>query len=136
MLGSCSLTRLRLELPFPNQIDVADALAKLLNKDTVVRSRALRDLHEAANYQNTVYDVTRSVAAYIAAALSDSRTETVADYRRIRPAGPLRAELLDWLSDMSTTRAMLRLRNDSGVIERGQIRSLLQRERFQRIGET
>ena len=123
-------------MPFPNQIDVADALAKLLNKDTVVRSRALRDLHEAANYQNTVYDVTRSVAAYIAAALSDSRTETVADYRRIRPAGPLRAELLDWLSDMSTTRAMLRLRNDSGVIERGQIRSLLQRERFQRIGET
>lgn len=90
-----------LEQPFPDQIVVADALEKLLDGDLAVRARALLDLHEAANHQNTIYGVTTSVASYVAAVLPDPRTETVGHYRWNTPAEPLRAALLDWLGEMA-----------------------------------
>lgn len=90
-----------LEQPFPDKNAVAEALEKLLDNDPAVGTRALRDLREAANHQNTLYAVTTSVARYVAAVLPDPRTEAIGDYRRGRPPGPLRAALLDWLGDMA-----------------------------------
>ncbi|MEV0406900.1 hypothetical protein [Actinoallomurus sp. NPDC050550] len=81
----------------PEVIDVADALTKLFDENADVRARALRDLKEAANHQNTIYPATPSVALYIAAVLPDDRTEATGRYGEDDRIRPLRAALIDWL---------------------------------------
>lgn len=90
-----------LEQPFPDHIVVADELVRLLDDDPEVRVKALNALSEAANHQNTIYEVTPSVARYLAALLVDQRTEAMGLFRRNKPLVSLRVALVDWLGYMA-----------------------------------
>lgn len=90
-----------LEHGLAGQVDLAQALTKLLADDKATRARALSDIQQAAHHQNTIYPATTAVALYIAALLSDPRTEAVGAFGHGEHPRQLRAALLDWLGDMA-----------------------------------
>jgi hypothetical protein len=103
----------------PEDIDVSDALVKLFDERADVRARALGDLTEAANHQNTIYPATPSVALYIAAVLSDDRTELTGRYGRDDRIRSLRAALIGWLRalahDVSDSTVAAGQRHGAGI---------------------
>ncbi|MEV0172785.1 hypothetical protein AB0I00_16915 [Streptomyces sp. NPDC050803] len=76
-------------------------LSGLLDERQAVRTRALSDIHEILHHQNTLYAVTAPAALYVAAILSDPRTERPVDKRRQDFPGNMRAELLAWIASVS-----------------------------------
>jgi hypothetical protein len=85
----------------PFEFDLAGTLVLLLHDDPATRTRALQDLDSAVHHANTIYPSTRPVALYIAALLSDPRSEQIGVLDRNECARLLRAVLLDWLGEMA-----------------------------------
>lgn len=86
----------------PFEFDLANTLALLLHDNPATRTKALRDLQSAVHHANTISPSTTPVALYIAALLSDPRTEEIDVIDRHTCPRPMRAALLDWLGEMAS----------------------------------
>jgi len=81
--------------------DTPSALSDLLNGPPEAQARALGHLTHAVHHQNSVYTATPPAALYVAAILSDPRTDTLISRERNSPRCPLRQALLDWLESVA-----------------------------------
>ncbi|TQS20985.1 hypothetical protein [Microbispora sp. KK1-11] len=81
--------------------DTRAALADLLNGTPDAQARALDHLNDPVHHQNSLYTATAPAALYVAAILSDPRTDTAVPFGGEGRRYPLRQALLDWLGSVA-----------------------------------
>ncbi|MFF0864110.1 hypothetical protein ACFYUV_20285 [Nonomuraea sp. NPDC003560] len=81
--------------------DTPAALADLLLGTPEAQAKAVRHLNDPVHHQDTLYSATGPAALYVAAILSDPRTDTLVPSREDGQWYPLRQELLEWLGSIT-----------------------------------
>lgn len=90
-----------LEHAFGPAEDTPAALADLLIGAPEARAKAVAHLNDPVHHQNSLYSATVPAALYIAAILSDPRTDTLMPGGEEGQWYPLRQALLDWLGSIT-----------------------------------
>jgi hypothetical protein len=81
--------------------DTPAALADLLNGAPDAQAKAVGHLNDPVHHQNSLYSATAPAALYVAAILSDPRTDTLVPGSEEGQWYPLRQALLDWLESIT-----------------------------------